>query len=77
MLRVVELTSIYSDLKFLVLVLDDDCILTLIYAFFFIILDFFVWKLLVRNVIMLVTVLDGIYSIYFPISVTWFVYFNL
>ena len=55
MLRVVELTSIYSELKFLVLVLEDDCILTLIYAFFFIILDLFVWKLLVRNIIMLVT----------------------
>lgn len=55
MLRVVELTSMYSELKFLVLVLEDDCILTLIDAFFFIILDLFVWKLLVRNVIMLVT----------------------
>lgn len=55
MLRVVELTSMYSELKFLVLMLEDDCILTLIYAFFFIILYLFVWKLLVRNVIMLVT----------------------
>lgn len=55
MLRVVELTSMYSELKFRVLMLEGDCILTLIYAFFFIILYLFVWKLLVRNVIMLVT----------------------
>lgn len=41
MLRVVELSSpMYSDLKFLVLMLDD-CVFMLIYAFFFIILDLF------------------------------------
>lgn len=41
MLRVVELTSVYSELKFLVLMLEGDCVFTLFNAFFFIILDLF------------------------------------